>query len=117
MEPGGYATPIFSRIGQPDDTERAADYAALSFIPERFFGAMQPLFGPEAPDPQEVADVIDGLVATTAGQRPLRTIVGRVVPTPHEINEVSERVALTVLGQLGLDDLLTLAEQPRSMAA
>jgi phage baseplate assembly protein W len=64
------------------------------------------LTGPDAPDAQDVADAIARLVATPAGQRPLRTTVGGPMTQLVEpINTTTAAVQQQLLGFVGLTDL------------
>lgn len=75
VEPGTYPTNIIASGIAPADADRAAPYQALL---TRVFAGVEAAFAgsdAQAPDPQEVADAIAGLIATPVGQRPLRTVV------------------------------------------
>jgi hypothetical protein len=65
------------------------------------------------PDPQEVADAVARLIATPAGQRPLRMVVAlehQAAPT-RALNEAAEQVETAYLDRLGVRELLTLARR------
>jgi NAD(P)-dependent dehydrogenase (short-subunit alcohol dehydrogenase family) len=82
VEPGAYPTDFidnarvyyrdYLRGLTHDDARRRAAYGELATRVERELAE-------EGPDPQEVADAVAALVATPAGQRPLRTLVGEQV--------------------------------------
>jgi hypothetical protein len=81
-EPGPYPTDLIdnARIYYRDylrgltraDAQRRADYGELATRVERELTE-------EGPDPQEVADAVAALIATPAGQRPPRTLVGEQI--------------------------------------
>jgi NAD(P)-dependent dehydrogenase (short-subunit alcohol dehydrogenase family) len=82
VEPGAYPTDLIdnARIYYRDylrgltsaDAQRRAEYGELATRVERELEE-------EGPDPQEVADAVSRLIATPAGQRPLRTLVGEQI--------------------------------------
>ncbi len=77
VEAGSYGTEIFSKLAYPADREVLASYGEHASTPEKMFGGLGAmLYGPGAPDPQEVADDIKALIDLPAGKRPLRTVVG-----------------------------------------
>lgn len=83
VEPGAFPTPLSTNITGPGDTEAVAGYAPSMDILQKFGeGMTEMLTGPNADDPQVVADAITGLVEAPAGRRPLRTVAGRVFAAP-----------------------------------
>lgn len=59
-----------------------------------------------APDPRDVADAVARLVATPAGQRPLRTTVGGpMTQLVQPINQSTNQVQAQLLQFTGLVDL------------
>ena len=82
VEPGPYPTDLIdnARVYYRDylrglthaDAERRAEYGELATRVERELQE-------EGPDPQEVAEAIARLIATPAGQRPVRTLVGEQI--------------------------------------
>lgn len=110
IEPGGYHTPLYSRLVYPADTARVNAYGPLGEMPAQIFGGFaQQLQGPEGPDPQDVADAIARLVETPAGQRPLRTVVDPFTADGvTALAKTSQQVQERVFGFFGLSDLLTI---------
>ncbi|WP_257450569.1 SDR family oxidoreductase [Archangium lipolyticum] len=111
VEPGGYPTALFTKIVTPEDTARVDSYGPLAELPQKMFGGLAAsLRGPDAPNPQEVADVIARLIETPVGSRPLRTIVdhhlGDALKT---LNEVSANVHEQLLTAHGMGELLSPA--------
>jgi hypothetical protein len=72
VEPGTYPTRLGANRTMPEDSARVAPYApAMGKFAPRFLADL----AATPPDPQEVADAVARLIATPAGQRPLRTVV------------------------------------------
>ena len=108
VEPGAFPTSIFAKIGQPSDHSRLAEYGDLAKIPQQMGAGFEEMFsGDTAPDPQEVADAIAKLVATPAGQRPLRTLVGQDAQAATALNQVAEQAQEVLMGMLGLSYLMS----------
>jgi len=60
------------------------------------------LSSPAAPDPQEIADAVKDLIATPAGVRPLRTVVGTMgTEGVNALNEVTAKIQRQFLDSLG----------------
>ncbi len=104
VEPGAFPTPIVNKMVQPEDAEVAAGYAPSMDILQKFGEGMgEMLSGPDADDPQVVADAITALVEMPAGERPLRTVAGRVFTAPvvdveDDPYAVRQRELLTGIG-------------------
>jgi NAD(P)-dependent dehydrogenase (short-subunit alcohol dehydrogenase family) len=73
IEPGAFATELHMSQQAPRDQERLIGYGTLNDIPGQVPTANN---GPNAQDPQIVADVIAHLIAQPRGTRPLRMTVG-----------------------------------------
>jgi NAD(P)-dependent dehydrogenase (short-subunit alcohol dehydrogenase family) len=97
VQPGGYPTDAAAKAVPPADTARLAPYGPTLAAFNAAFGAT--LEAGQVGDPQKVADAIAALIATGAGQRPLRTVVAHVE---------QERVQQTFLSAMGLGPLVTL---------
>ena len=83
VEPGAFPTPAFDKIEQPADGERVPGYGPNLGVLQTFgenVGSV--MMGPNAPDPAEVARAVADLIATPAGERRLRTVVGDVFTAP-----------------------------------
>lgn len=83
VEPGAFPTPIINKMVEPADKEVMAGYAPSMDILQKFGEGMgEIMMGPDADDPQVVADAITALAEMPAGKRPLRTVAGRVFTAP-----------------------------------
>ena len=72
------------------------------------FGAM--LSGPDAPNPNDIASAIEGLINTPKGQRPARTVVGAAYGS-DAVNDATAPVQAGVVDALGLGHLATIAAE------
>ncbi len=104
VEPGAFPTPIINKMVEPGDPEIVAGYAPSLDILQKFGeGMSEMLGGPDADDPQVVADVITALVEMPSGERPTRAVAGRVfvAPTVSEDQDpyaIRQRELLTGIG-------------------
>ncbi len=111
VEPGSFPTAgSLSKLVTPNDQDRVDGYGQINQRGQAMYQANDQLNrGPDAPDPQQVADAIAHLVVLPAGSRPLRTTVG---PPPAaqaaQINEVAAQVQQQTLQYMGLADMLTV---------
>ena len=107
VEPGWYPTPILDRQVQPADADRVAGYAGLADVLRKIdVGIVSYHDGQELPKIQEVADLVAALIATPAGQRPLRVLVGQDVQYIAQLNQVAEETQAHLFARLGIADLL-----------
>ena len=103
IQPGVFPTGIGERLFTPADAARAATYGALQHEPDRMWGGIvQTMNGPDAPNPQLVADVVLAVIAMPAGQRPLRTVVDPLMggEGPRTLNAASEAIQQQILANL-----------------
>jgi NAD(P)-dependent dehydrogenase (short-subunit alcohol dehydrogenase family) len=101
VEPGAYATNIFNAVITPDDTERLASYGEIG----KTFDTIAAGMASSAGRAEEVAEAIAALVATPAGQRPLRTVVPSDSPVVA-INESAAPIQRATLEAFGLGAFL-----------
>lgn len=113
VEPGLYPTDLLGKIPGPADEARAQEYGPTAEIPANMLsGFADFLSGPDAPDVQEVADAVATLIATPAGQRPLRTVIaGEEGQNVLRLNEVAEQEQRGVMELFGLDHLMTITSE------
>ena len=109
VQPSAYPTPMYGNLLQPADAIRVAEYGKVGDIPGAMFQHFMRVFeGPDAPNPQDVADAVNRLVAAPRGSRPTRLVVGM----PFGADAVNERTAPVqahVIEALGLGHLATTA--------
>jgi len=106
VEPGAYATDIFSGIVSADDAERVAAYGEVAKYAEQIAAGIAT--SAQARDPQEVADAIVRLANAPAGERPLRTVVPGN-PGVEAINAATAPIQREALKRMGLEVLLPKA--------
>ncbi len=92
VEPGGFLTEGLvsgAMVSFPADQGVTAQYGDMATRPQEMFEGFGDAFtGPDAPDPQQVADAIADLIDLPAGERPLRTVVGTLMTAGvRELNE------------------------------
>ena len=107
VEPGGFLTEGLassSGVAFPADQEIPTQYGDMSTKPQELFAGFGEAFsGPDAPDPQRIADAIADLVDLPVGQRPLRTVVGTLVTAGvRELNEQYDRSRNQLFSSLGM---------------
>ena len=93
IETGAYPTGIQNKAAFSFDSERTAEYGEVAGVAEELLAGLRK-FADHAngPDPQEVADAIKRLIETPAGERPLRTVVGRLTTQGVEVlNQAAEK--------------------------
>lgn len=90
VQPSAHPTNMYSSAQQPADGARAESYGDVAKVPAKILQTFGSLFqAPDAPNPQDVAEAIDKLIATPAGKRPERVVVGN----PFGSDAVNEAVA------------------------
>ena len=108
VQPSAYPTNMYAAAQQPADGELARSYGEIAEVPGKILKAFVALFQDEnAPNPQDVATAIDKIVATPAGNRPDRVVVG--LPFGSDaVNEAVAPIQRGVINDLGLGDLAQL---------
>jgi len=109
VQPSAYPTPMYAKVQQPEDADRAAAYGAVGEIPGAMFKHFTTVFqAPDAPNPHDVAEAIAKLVAQPKGTRPARTVVGAAFGS-DAVNEQTAPVQAHVVEALGLGHLAKVA--------
>lgn len=102
VEPGAFPTDIVHKLKTGSDTEVVADYGSLVEIPNNLGTALGKLFEATNPNPQEVADAVQHLMALPQGKRPLRTVVdpatGHFVKAANASVQTEYEKTLTAFG-------------------
>ena len=106
VEPGPFRTGIHSRAEEPQDPVCLREYGQVALVANQLLGTIQQMvIDPNVPaDPQLVVDAVLKLIATPAGQRPLRTVVGIDFGTTT-LNEMASSVTGKALAGLGLSHM------------
>jgi NAD(P)-dependent dehydrogenase (short-subunit alcohol dehydrogenase family) len=109
VQPSAYPTPMYAKIQQPEDGDRAVAYGAVGDIPAAMFKHFMTTFqAPSAPKPREVAEAIANLIALPKGTRPARTVVGASFGS-DAVNAQTAPVQMHVIEALGLGHLAKVA--------
>lgn len=108
VQPSAYPTNLFAAAQQSADAARAGSYGEVAEIPGKIQQTFVNMFqGKNAPDPQDIANAIDKLIATPAGQRPDRVIVG--LPFGSDaVNTAVAPIQRGLVDNLGLGSLSSL---------
>ncbi|TAL39784.1 MAG: SDR family NAD(P)-dependent oxidoreductase [Spirochaetes bacterium] len=112
VEPGAYGTGFEKHLMRPSDEERRKDYGAMADDPERRIESFGKMFeGPQAPNPQWVADAVAGLVDMPRGERPFRTTVDRLGmgQAIEPYNKSIEEIQRHIYSAFGMGELLKLS--------
>lgn len=108
VQPGPFPTEIFQKSFTPGNPSLIENYGKSTEIMMTLFNSIQLMMSDEnVPNkPQDVADAILNLVNTPQGQRPLRTVVDKMMGGVTEIiNETAKQVQAGVLQNFGLGEL------------
>jgi len=108
VQPSAYPTNMYAAAQQPADGEIAKTYGAVGEVPGKILKTFATLFqGENAPNPRDVAEAIDKIVATRAGERPDRVVVG--LPFGSDaVNNAVNPIQRGTIDSLGLGDLAKL---------
>lgn len=113
VEPGGYATSFMDALIRPSDVARTKSYGAMAGVPEQSFASFEEVItGPNAPQPQWVADAVAGLIKLPRGKRPFRTVVDRLGmgAAIEPYNKAIEDIQRGVFGAFGMADARVLKQ-------
>jgi NADP-dependent 3-hydroxy acid dehydrogenase YdfG len=111
VEPGGYGTTFMDNLMRPSDSAGIQAYGNLAGVPEMTFKYFEKLLvGPNAPDPQWVADAVSSIIKMPRGQRPFRTVVDRLgMGTAIEpYNQAADELQKGMFAAFGMADSLKL---------
>jgi len=108
VQPSAYPTNMYAVAQKPANGELAKSYGETAEVPGKILKTFMTLFrGENAPNPQDVATAIDKIVATPAGSRPERVVVG--LPFGSDaVNTAVAPIQRGVIESLGLGDLTKL---------
>ena len=108
VQPSAYPTNMYAAAQKPANGELVKSYGETGEVPGKILKTFMTLFqGENAPNPQDVATAIDKIVATPAGSRPERVVVG--LPFGSDaVNTAVAPIQRGVIESLGLEDLTKL---------
>jgi len=108
VQPSAYPTNMYAAAQQPTDVTLSKAYGEAADIPAKIIQTFAALFQSDnAPNPQDVAIAIDKIVATPAGSRPDRVVVG--LPFGSDaVNAAIAPIQRGVVESLGLGNLTKL---------
>jgi len=108
VQPSAYPTNMYAAAQKPANGELAKSYGETAEVPGKILKTFMAFFqGENAPNPQDVATAIDKIVATPAGSRPERVVVG--LPFGSDaVNTAVAPIQRGVIESLGLGDLTKL---------
>jgi NADP-dependent 3-hydroxy acid dehydrogenase YdfG len=108
VQPSAYPTGLYSATLQPADAARAAEYGEIAALPGAFVEFLKGVFnGANAPDSHDVAKALVALVATPAGERPDRVLVGAGYGA-DAVNAAVEPIQSQMINAIGFRDLQKL---------
>ena len=111
VQPSAYPTGLYSATQQPADAGRAAEYGEIAALPGAFVEFLKGVFtGADAPDSHEVAKALTELIATPAGERPDRVIVGAPYGA-DAVNAAVQPIQAQMVNSIGFDKLQKLYVQ------
>jgi NAD(P)-dependent dehydrogenase (short-subunit alcohol dehydrogenase family) len=109
VQPSAYPTPMYANVQHPADSDRVHAYGQIGEIPGAMFKHFMTTFqSANAPDPHDVANAIETLIAGPKGSRPERTVVGAPFGADR-VNEQTAPVQAHVVEALGLAHLSRIA--------
>lgn len=105
VQPSAYPTNMYASAQQPADGERAGLYGQTAEVPGKILKTFVDIFqGENAPNPQDIADAIEIVIATPAGKRSSRVVVG--IPFGSDaVNDAVAPIQRSVIEGLGLGSL------------
>ncbi len=108
VQPSAHPTNMYAAAQKPANGELVKSYGETGEVPGKILKTFMTLFqGENAPNPQDVATAIDKIVATPAGSRPERVVVG--LPFGSDaVNTAVAPIQRGVIESLGLGDLTKL---------
>lgn len=108
VQPGPYPTQLYAGTTQAADVSRTKEYGEVANVPAAFVRTLEGIFSTAtAPDPRDVAKTLVELIATPAGKRPSRMVVG--LPFGADAATTAIRpIQSQLISGLQMDQLATL---------
>lgn len=111
VQPSAYPTGLYSATQQPADPRRAEEYGEIAALPGAFVEFLKGVFsGADAPDSHEVSKALVGIIATAAGERPDRIVVGAPYGA-DSVNAAVRPIQAQMISGIGFDKLQKLNVQ------
>ena len=108
VQPGPFATSLYAAPQQPGDPGRVGEYGEVAGLPGKIGEVLAGFFqSGNAPQPHEVGATLEQLIATPAGQRPARVVVGAGFGAA-EANTALQPLQAQLLHGFDYDHLATL---------
>ncbi len=108
VQPSAYPTHLYASTQQAAHSDVAAAYGEVAALPGAFSDFLQGVFSSaEAPDPHDIAVALTELIATPAGARPDRVIVGTSYGA-DAVNNAIKPIQSSMVNSIGFDKLLSL---------
>jgi hypothetical protein len=104
LQPSAYPTGLYSHL-EPADRSRDNEYGEVAGLPKAFGDFINNMFsGANAPNPHDVAVAIAKLIATPAGQRPSRVVVGNPFGA-DAVNDATAPIQSAMIHGIGMQAL------------
>jgi short-subunit dehydrogenase len=111
LQPSAYPTGLYSATQQPADAGRAEEYGEVAALPGAFVDFLKGVFsGADAPDSHDVSKALVELIATPAGERPDRVVVGAPYGA-DAVNTAVHPIQAQLINGIGFDKLQKLSVQ------
>lgn len=108
VQPSAYPTHLYASTQQAAQSDVAAEYGEVAALPGAFSAFLQDVFSSsEAPDSHDVAVALTKLIATPAGARPDRVVVGASYGA-DAVNDAVKPIQRDMVNSIGFDKLLSL---------
>ncbi len=111
VEPGGFPTGFMNGMITPSDTKRLTEYGEMANLPETALdGYVAYVESIPEQRPERVAEAVVGLVNTSFGEKPFRTVVdfSGLKAGIENYNKVLNETTKAIYTANGVDNLLTL---------
>lgn len=120
VEPGGFPTPFFANVTEPDDTARVKQYGEFAKAPDAAKESFaQVLESNPQQNPQLVADAVLSVLDAPVAGRPFRTTVDTlgIGDAVEQYNLALDKTTKQIFSAFGMEDMLQVKIKPESTAA
>lgn len=104
VEPGPFPTEHGTKLVLPADEQTVSEYGELANGPRKLGETLTQFFsGPDAPNPQDVADAVKRLIDMPHSERPVRTVVDTLTRQLVEaLNEMTAKTQVEFMREFGI---------------